>query len=87
MFAYEIRDGIVYQAVPSAGFNYSFEGIYDEDETDPDYDTIAVFMSMLGHLRVTVTSNEATVEFVLSSSTNPFINQFVRYTYTIAPAE
>ncbi len=87
LFAYEIRDGIVYQEVPSAGFYASFEGIYDEDETDPDYDTIAVFMYMLGHLRVTVTSNEATVEFVRSSSTNQFINQSVRYAYTIAPAE
>jgi hypothetical protein len=87
MFAYEIRDGIVYQEVPSAGFGYSFPGIYNEDETDPDYDTIAVFMSLLGHLRVTVTSNVATVEFVRSSSSYPSINQFVRYSYTIAPAE
>ena len=87
IFAYEIRDGIVYQAVPSAGYNVSFAGIYDEEETDPDYDTIAVFRSMLGHLRVTVTSDEATVEFVRSSSTDQFINQSVQYTYTIAPAE
>lgn len=76
-YAYEKRDGIVYQSVPAAGFsgngfNSYSEGVY----------TLKVLPSA-GHLRVTVSSSQVTVDYVrayLSGSANGQ----VEYSYTIS---
>ncbi len=52
-YAYEERDGVVYQALPAAGFSGSGFGIYS---TDSGY-TIQALPSP-GHLRVTVNSRK-----------------------------
>jgi hypothetical protein len=69
-YGYEKRDGIVYQALPSGSFSQSF-GIYT---TGQGY-TIQALASP-GHLRVTVSPTQATVDYVQSSG--------VTYSYTIA---
>jgi uncharacterized repeat protein (TIGR02543 family) len=77
-FAYETRDGIIYQEVPSPSMTDDGPGgIYTEGDYG-DYQTIEVLPNS-GHLRVTVTSEEATVEYVRSDTTR------IAYTYTIEP--
>ncbi len=82
-YAYEIRDGIVYQALASStsiadgGFN-----LYDEDD---EYTERVIDNS--GHLRVTVASSQTTVEYVRSDESNSSINGDVSHSYTIAPNE
>lgn len=71
-YAYEKRDGIVYQCLPAAGFaGYGFNsysvGTY----------TLKVLPSP-GHLRVTVTPAQATVDYVATSGAK------VNYSYAIA---
>ncbi len=68
-YAYESLDGIVYQSLPGllAGF-----GTYDE--ADP---YTHVVQPNAGHLRVTVTSTEATVDYVRSDETG------ISHSYTI----
>ncbi|MDI9549151.1 MAG: metallophosphoesterase, partial [Chloroflexota bacterium] len=79
-YVYETRDGIVYQEVPSPSMTGSgFDGIYTAETTE-EYETLAMYPST-GHLRVTVTPGQATVEYVRSNQTG------VSYTYTIAPNE
>jgi uncharacterized repeat protein (TIGR02543 family) len=79
-FVYEIRDGIVYQEVPSPSMTGSgFAGIYAEG-TYSDYETIEMLPNA-GHLRITIASEQATVEYVRSNTTG------VSYTYTIEPSE
>jgi predicted phosphodiesterase len=76
-YAYEERDGIVYQLVPAPSMTgYGFN-LYSE--SDPY--TIKVLPNS-GHLRVTVTSTEATVDYVSSSDGS---NGDVVYSYTIEP--
>jgi hypothetical protein len=78
-YAYEKRDGIVYQEVPQPGSTGNGFGLYSE--SDPY--TIKVLPSS-GHLRVTVSPSEVTVDYVrsyLSGGTNGE----VAYTYTIMP--
>jgi hypothetical protein len=70
-FGHEERDGIVYQALPSAGFSGSGFGIYSGGLY-----TIQALPSP-GHLRVTVSPTETTVAYVQSSG--------VTYSYTIDP--
>jgi hypothetical protein len=70
-YAYEKRDGIVYQSLPAAGFSgYGFNsysvGTY----------TLKVLPSP-GYLRVTVTPTQATVDYVATTG------KIVNYTYTI----
>jgi hypothetical protein len=73
-YAYEVRDGIVYQLVPQPGnTGYGF-GLYSE--SDPY--TIKVLPSP-GHLRVTVSPTQATVEYIGTSSGTS------NYTYYIEP--
>jgi uncharacterized repeat protein (TIGR02543 family) len=77
-YVYEKRDGIVYQEVPSPSMTGSgFSGIYTLG-TYADYQTIAMYPNS-GHLRVTVTPDVATVEYVRSNQSG------VSYTYTIEP--
>lgn len=76
-YAYEIRDGIVYQSLPAAGFSGNGFNIYDE--SDPL--TLRVLPSQ-GHLRVSVSPTETTVEYI---SSNTGTNGQVVHSYTIAP--
>jgi hypothetical protein len=77
-YVYETRDGIVYQEVPSPSMTGSgFSGIYTEGDFG-DYQTIEMLPNA-GHLRVTVSPDEATVEYVRSNQTG------VSYTYMIEP--
>ena len=73
---------VVYQEVPSGGGMSLFGGIYNVNETDPAYDTIAQ-VSGNGHLRIAVGSDHATVDFISSGSTSGTVN----YTYDIEPSE
>ena len=76
-YGYEIRDGVVYHAIPAAGIVGNGFNIYNE--TNPL--TIRVLPSP-GHLRVTVSPSSATVEYV---SSNIATNGQVSHSYTIAP--
>jgi hypothetical protein len=71
-YGYEVRDGIVYQACPSAGFAGAGFGIYS---TGVGYCVQA--MNSGGHLRFTVTPAQVTVEYIAES------NGAVNYTYYI----
>jgi hypothetical protein len=70
-YAYEIRDGIVYQSMPAAGFSGNGFNIY----SNGGY-TLKALPSP-GHLRVTVTPSLITVDYINSSS------GLVTYSYTI----
>jgi phosphodiesterase/alkaline phosphatase D-like protein len=76
-YAYEIRDGIVYQCLPrpSTGMDFNY---YSESN---QY-TFKV-LSSPGHLRVTVSPSEAIVDYVESSDSGGTVN----YSYTILPNE
>jgi len=71
-YGYEMRDGVVYQSLPAAGFSGNGFGYYT---TGNGY-TIQGLPSP-GHLRVTVTPSQATVDYVATSS------GAVTYSYTI----
>jgi hypothetical protein len=75
-YAYEERDGIVYQCLPAAGFSGNGFNIYT---TGSGY-TIQALPSP-GHLRVTVSPSQATVDYIATS------NRAVNYTYTILPTQ
>lgn len=72
-YAYEMRDGVVYQSLPAAGFSGNGFNIYKESD---EY-TLRVLPSP-GHLRVTVTPTQATVAYIATSGGT------VNYAYTIA---
>jgi len=73
-YAYEMRDNIVYQELPSGGFSGSGFNLYT---TGVGY-TIKALPSP-GHLRVTVAPSQATVDYVQTSG--------VAYSYNIDPNE
>lgn len=73
-YAYESRDGVVYQAVPSAGFTGSGFSMYT---TGNGYTIQA--MTNSGHLLVTVGPSQTTVDYIRTSQTTP------AYSYTISP--
>jgi hypothetical protein len=74
-YAYEMRDGVVYQSLPAAGFTGNGFNIYT---TGSGY-TIQALPSD-GHMRVTVTPEKATVDYIKSTgATNA-------YTYDILPS-
>ena len=77
-YVYETRDGIVYQEVPSPSMNDDGPGGIYEEGIYWDYQTIKILPNS-GHLRVTVTPEEATVEYVRSDTST------IAYTYTIEP--
>ena len=73
-YAYETRDGIAYVECPSAGgMSGGFSGIYTQSalpHTSPagDFYTLRVIStSSVGHLRISVTSAEATIDYIQSS--------------------
>jgi hypothetical protein len=79
-YVYERRDNIVYQEMPSAGGMTGFGGIYDEGDHGT-YQTIDIVQSP-GYLRVSITPEEALVEYVSSASYTD--GDVVAY-YTIEP--
>jgi uncharacterized repeat protein (TIGR02543 family) len=84
-YAHEVRDGIVYESLPSAGFTGAGFGIYT-----PSNPYKIKNLNSPGHLRVTVNPTQATVAYIASGTTdgsNTTVNGAVRYSYTIEPAE
>ncbi len=73
-YGYESRDGVVYQALPAAGFSGSGFGIYTSEE---GYTIQA--MPSPGHLQVSVNSTQTTVDYIATSGAT------VNYSYAIAP--
>jgi hypothetical protein len=73
-YAYEVRDGVVYQSLPAAGFSGNGFNIYNESN---QY-TVKVLPSP-GHLRVTVTPTQATVEYIATTGGG------VNHSYIIYP--
>lgn len=82
-YAYETRDGVVYQEVPSPSMTGAgFANIYSEGDHG-SYNTIKVLSGTnnTGHLRITIAPSQATVDYVSSTSTA----RTVVYSYAIAP--
>ena len=81
-YVYEkTHDGVVYQEMPQTSVSGSgFGGIYTEGSYDT-FDTIKK-LSSPGHLLITVSPSEATVEYISSTS----ITSTSTYTYTILPS-
>ena len=73
-YAYEIRDGIVYQSMPAAGFSGSGFSIYNE--SNPYTEKV---LPSPGHLRVSVSEEQATVDYVATTGGG------VNYSYAIEP--
>ncbi len=76
-YGYEKLDGIVYQAVPSAGFSGNGFSIYSTGGNSGK--TIQALPSS-GHLKVTVGPSQATVDYIQTSTTTS------AYSYNIAAA-
>jgi hypothetical protein len=72
-YAYEVRDGIVYQSLPrpSTGIGFNFYS-----ESDPYTERV---IGNSGHLRVEVTPYQATVSYIRSNISE------ISHTYNIAP--
>ncbi len=82
-YVYEKRDGIVYQEVPSPSMGGGvFGGIYTVG-TYTDYETIAICPNS-GHLKITIASDLATVEYVRSTTGSCTPSNF-SLSYTIDP--
>jgi hypothetical protein len=75
-YAYEIRDGIVFQSLPAAGFSGNGFGSYSLGTY-----TLKVLPSP-GHLRVTVSPSQVTVDYV-TSAPGQGTNGQVAYSYAI----
>jgi hypothetical protein len=75
-YGYEKRDGVVYQSLPAAGFSGNGFGYYT---TGNGYTIRGFSPSPAGHLRVTVTPAQATVDYVVSSGGG------TNYSYIIDP--
>jgi hypothetical protein len=76
-YAYEKRDGVVYQSLPAAGFSGNGFNSYSLGTY-----TLKVLPSP-GHLRVTVTPTQATVDYV-TCAPGQGSNGQVAYSYSIA---
>lgn len=74
-YAYEIKDGVVYQTIPASGFTNSFNGY----TTGEGYTIMA--RANPGHLKVTVGPDETTVDYIRTGATT------VDYSYDIEPCE
>ena len=74
-YAYEVRDGVVYQSLPrpSTGLDFNY---YSESNQYTER-----VLASPGHLRVTVSPDVTTVEYVWSNASG------VAHSYTILPAE
>src|ERR1035437_17062 len=78
-YAYEVRDGIVYQEMPAGGFSGTGFANYNEGGY-----TKKVLPSG-GHLRLTVSPSQTTVDYINSTSTGT--NGTIAYSYTILPGD
>ena len=76
-YAYGNRDGIVYQSIPAAGFSGNGFNSYSEGTY-----TLKALPSP-GHLRVTVSHSQVTVDYV-TSAPGQSTNGQIAYTYTIS---
>ncbi|MBN2348544.1 MAG: metallophosphoesterase, partial [Bacteroidales bacterium] len=74
-YAYEVRDGIVYQSLPrpSTGLDFNY---YSESNQYTEK-----VLASPGHLSVSVTPDETTVEYITSANTS----RTVQHSYTILP--
>lgn len=79
-YAYEVRDGIVYHSIPAPGMTGSGFNLYSE--SDPYTREV---LPNSGHLRVTVSPEFTTVEYVRSDNIVPANNYIISHTYTIDP--
>jgi hypothetical protein len=79
-YAYEKRDGIVYQSLPAAGFSGNGFNSYSQSIY-----TLKVLPSP-GHIRVTVSPTQVTVDYITSAPSQPTNGQ-VAYSYTISNNE
>ncbi len=75
-YAYEKRDGVVYQSVPIGSFTGNF-GIYT---TNSGYTIWADATQTYGRLKITVGPGQTTVDYIKTGATVP------AYTYAITPA-
>jgi hypothetical protein len=82
-FAYEKRDGVVYQLVPMPSDASNGYGFNQYHETDPY--TIRVLPNS-GHLRVTVNPTQVTVDYVRAFVSRAGTNGQVAYSYSIPAA-
>jgi hypothetical protein len=82
-FVHELRDGIVYQLVPSAGMTGTGFDLYSSSS----YVVSGGNLPCAGHIRVTVASSQATVEYVRSaiSGDTGVTNGQISHSYTIQP--
>jgi hypothetical protein len=78
-YAYEMRDGVVYQSMPAAGFSGNGFNIYSEGTY-----TLEVLPSP-GHLRVSISPSQTTVDYV-QAATSGGTNGQVVHSYTIDPS-
>jgi hypothetical protein len=78
-YAYEKRDGVVYQTVPVAGWGAGGNG-FGMYTTGDGYTIRA--LTNCGHLRVTVGPSQTTVDYIRTGESSPTTNG----TYTILPA-
>ena len=78
-YAYEMRDGVVYQSVPTSGWGDGQNG-FNMYATGDGYTIRA--LPNTGHLRVTVAPDGTTVQYYRVGQTSPTANG----TYTILPA-
>jgi hypothetical protein len=87
-FVHEVRDGIVYQLVPTAGMTGSGFNLYTNSPYVMTEGGILGNLPNAGHLRVTVSPGETTVEYVRSavSGDTGVTNRQVSYSYTITNA-
>jgi len=84
-YAYERRDDVVYQEVPSPTMTGSgFSGIYTVG-TYPEYETIAMCPGA-GYLRITVAPDVATVDYVRTAGTGTCTPSSFPLSYTIEPS-
>jgi hypothetical protein len=79
-FAYEKRDGVIYQLVPMAADASYGNGFQNYHSTDPN--TIAVFPNS-GHLRVTVAPSQVKVDYVRAYLSGAGTNGQLAYSYTV----
>lgn len=80
-YAHEVRDGVIYELVPmAADSSYGFGSFQLYNERDPY--TLRVLPNS-GHLRVTVSPEKATVDYVRSFLPGDGNNEEVAYSYSV----
>ncbi len=75
-YAYEMKDGIVYQSVPAAGF----DGAFDIYTSGDGYTIWADEAEASGHLKVTVGPTQSSVDYIETGAASS------TYSYTMAPS-